>query len=84
MRAIKKCKEIRKMNIKYDNPYGDGKSSERIVSLIKSLDLSPKLFKKKLPIKVEKIIITGGSGTVGESFISKNISKYEIYSYSRK
>ena len=32
---------------------------------------------------MEKIIITGGSGTVGESFISKNISKYEIYSYSR-
>ena len=29
---------------------------------------------------MEKIIITGGSGTVGESFISKNISKYEIYS----
>ena len=32
---------------------------------------------------MEKIIITGGSGTVGESFISKNITKYEIYSYSR-
>ena len=36
LEAIKN-KEIREMNIEYDNPYGDGKSSERIVSLIKSL-----------------------------------------------
>ena len=36
------------MNIEYDNPYGDGKSSERIVSLIKSLDLSPKIIQKKI------------------------------------
>ena len=48
IKAIKKCKEIRKMNIKYDNPYGDGKSSERIVSLIKSLDLSPKIIQKQI------------------------------------
>jgi len=32
---------------------------------------------------VEKIFITGGSGTVGESFIENNFDKYEIYSYSR-
>jgi hypothetical protein len=32
---------------------------------------------------VEKLIITGGSGTVGESFIENNIDKYEIYSFSR-
>ena len=32
---------------------------------------------------MEKIIITGGSGTVGSSFIENNINKYEIYSYSR-
>ena len=48
IKAIKKCKEIREMNIEYDNPYGDGKSSERIVSLIKSLDLSPKIIQKKI------------------------------------
>ena len=32
---------------------------------------------------MEKILITGGSGTVGESFIENNFDKYEIYSYSR-
>jgi len=32
---------------------------------------------------LEKIFITGGSGTVGESFIENNFDKYEIYSYSR-
>ena len=32
---------------------------------------------------MEKIFITGGSGTVGESFIENNFDKYEIYSYSR-
>jgi len=32
---------------------------------------------------LEKIFITGGSGTVGESFIENNFEKYEIYSFSR-
>tara|TARA_B100000686_G_scaffold256214_1_gene267833 strand:- start:32 stop:979 length:948 start_codon:yes stop_codon:yes gene_type:complete len=32
---------------------------------------------------VKKIFITGGSGTVGSSFIQQNINKYKIYSYSR-
>ena len=32
---------------------------------------------------MKKIFITGGSGTVGSSFIENNISNYEIYSYSR-
>lgn len=32
---------------------------------------------------MEKIFITGGSGTVGESFIQNNFDKYEIYSFSR-
>tara|TARA_B100000965_G_scaffold406187_1_gene443809 strand:+ start:1830 stop:2777 length:948 start_codon:yes stop_codon:yes gene_type:complete len=32
---------------------------------------------------MEKIFITGGSGTVGYSFIRNNFNKYKIYSYSR-
>ena len=32
---------------------------------------------------MEKLLITGGTGTVGRSFIENNIEKYEIYSYSR-
>lgn len=32
---------------------------------------------------MEKIFITGGSGTVGYSFIRNNSNKYKIYSYSR-
>lgn len=32
---------------------------------------------------MEKIFITGGSGTVGVSFISLNVNKFNIYSYSR-
>ena len=32
---------------------------------------------------MEKILITGGSGTVGSSFIKNNLKKYKIFSYSR-
>ncbi len=32
---------------------------------------------------MKKILITGGSGTVGINFIEFNIKKYKIYSYSR-
>jgi len=32
---------------------------------------------------MEKILITGGSGTVGHSFIKNNLKKYKIFSYSR-
>ncbi len=32
---------------------------------------------------MEKVFITGGSGTVGVSFISYNLDKFKIYSYSR-
>lgn len=32
---------------------------------------------------MKKILITGGSGTVGINFIEFNINKYKIYSYSR-
>mgnify|MGYP001375167713 CR=1 FL=1 len=46
--AIKKCKEIRNNGVKFKNPYGDGKSAERIVSIIKSLDLSPAIIQKKI------------------------------------
>ena len=32
---------------------------------------------------MENILITGGSGTVGFSFIRNNYNNYKIYSYSR-
>ena len=32
---------------------------------------------------MEKILITGGSGTVGQSFIKNNFKNYKIFSYSR-
>ena len=32
---------------------------------------------------MENLLITGGSGTVGYSFIKNNYNKYKIYSYSR-
>jgi GDP/UDP-N,N'-diacetylbacillosamine 2-epimerase (hydrolysing) len=48
MNAIKKCRELKSNNIKFENPYGDGKSSRRIVSLIKSLDLSSKIIQKQI------------------------------------
>ena len=32
---------------------------------------------------MEKLFITGGSGTVGEAFIERYLGKYELYSYSR-
>ena len=48
MTAIEKCKKIRNNGIEFENPYGDGKSAERIVSLIKSFDLSPSIIQKKI------------------------------------
>ena len=32
---------------------------------------------------MKKVLITGGSGTVGEAFIKENINKYKIISLSR-
>ncbi len=46
--AIKKSIEFKNRKIKVKNPYGDGKSSERIVSLIKKIDLSNKIIQKTI------------------------------------
>jgi UDP-N-acetylglucosamine 2-epimerase (non-hydrolysing)/GDP/UDP-N,N'-diacetylbacillosamine 2-epimerase (hydrolysing) len=46
--AIRRCIEIKKENIKYENPYGDGKSSPKIIELIKQMDLSSKVIQKKI------------------------------------
>lgn len=48
LKAIEKCNRIKKDNIKFKNPYGDGKSSERIISIIKKLDLSNKIIQKQI------------------------------------
>ena len=32
---------------------------------------------------MKKVFITGGSGTVGEAFISNFYNQYKFYSYSR-
>jgi len=48
MAAIKKSIEFKNRKIKVENPYGDGKSSERIVSLIKKIDLSNKIIQKTI------------------------------------
>ena len=46
--AIRKCQEIKAKNIKYENPYGDGKSAARIVELLKNLDISEKIVQKRI------------------------------------
>ena len=46
--AIKSCIKIRRKNIKYKNPYGDGNSSIKIIELIKKIDLSSKIIQKKI------------------------------------
>jgi len=47
---IKKAIEICKNNngTVYDNPYGDGNSSQRIVDLLKSIDLSKNIIQKRI------------------------------------
>jgi len=48
MSAIQEAKEIKNKEIKFENPYGDGKSAKRIVSIIKTMDLSNKIIQKTI------------------------------------
>ena len=48
IKAIEKCKKIKTDQIKYKNPYGDGKSAKRIISIIKKLDLSSNIIQKQI------------------------------------
>ena len=47
-KAINKCIRNRYKDIKYENPYGDGNSSPKIIDLIKKIDLSNKVIQKKI------------------------------------
>ena len=44
--AIKFCRRIG--NMQFDNPYGDGKSSQRIVDLLKTIDISNNIIQKRI------------------------------------
>ena len=46
--AIKLCIKSRENNRKYSNPYGDGDSASKIISIIKNLDLSNKIIQKTI------------------------------------
>ena len=46
--AIHKCIRIKKAKTKFENPYGDGESSIRILDILKKLDLSSKVIQKKI------------------------------------
>ena len=48
VKAIEKCLKISKKNVEYENPYGDGMSSPKIIELIKQIDLSEKVIQKKI------------------------------------
>jgi len=46
--AITKCIKIKENNIEFENPYGDGKSSKRIVEYLKSIDISNSVIQKRI------------------------------------
>ena len=46
--ALKRCEEIRNNNVQYDNPYGDGKSAAKIVTLLKTINLSGEILQKRI------------------------------------
>lgn len=46
--AIQECITIKKNKIQFENPYGDGKSSKKILNIIKQLDLSKNIIQKKI------------------------------------
>ena len=48
IQAINKAIEFNNQEIKVDNPYGDGNSAERIISIIKQLDLSNDIIQKTI------------------------------------
>tara|TARA_B110000259_G_scaffold188040_1_gene244606 strand:- start:6006 stop:7121 length:1116 start_codon:yes stop_codon:yes gene_type:complete len=48
VKAINQCKEIKNEQIIFENPYGDGRSSARIVDLLKSLDIGNEIIQKRI------------------------------------
>ena len=46
--ALKNCLAIKNKNTNFDNPYGDGKSSQRIVDLLKILDINETIIQKRI------------------------------------
>tara|TARA_B100001059_G_scaffold95104_1_gene94336 strand:+ start:26768 stop:27886 length:1119 start_codon:yes stop_codon:yes gene_type:complete len=46
--AMNKALEFKKNNIKVNNPYGDGNSAHRILSILKKIDLSNKIIQKTI------------------------------------
>ena len=46
--AINKCMEIKRDGVVFENPYGDGKTSQRIIDLLKSLDLGDEIIQKRI------------------------------------
>lgn len=46
--AINKCIEFKRKNIKVENPYGDGNSAQRILSILKKIDLSKNIIQKTI------------------------------------
>ena len=43
--AINRCNEIKNKN-SFENPYGDGKSSQRITDLLKQLEIGNQIIQK--------------------------------------
>lgn len=46
--AISKCIKIKEDGIVFENPYGDGKSAQRIVKYLNSLDISNSVIQKRI------------------------------------
>ena len=46
--AIKQCEDLKEKQTVFENPYGDGKSSARIVALLKSLEIGDKVIQKRI------------------------------------
>lgn len=46
--AINECINIKKNNIQFDNPYGDGNSSQKIIKYLKSIDISNSVIQKRI------------------------------------
>ena len=46
--AIRQCEKIKKAETTFENPYGDGKSSTRIVELLKNLEIGEKIIQKRI------------------------------------
>ena len=48
VKAINQCKKIKNEQIIFENPYGDGRSSAKIVDLLKSLDIGNEIIQKRI------------------------------------